>query len=65
MNFGINIGKKNKIKNGDIMGKGSSPRPFTDRQKFEDEFDRIFRKNKNETMESNKAKPAIPDRKNK
>ena len=47
------------------MGKGSSPRPFTDRKKFEDEFDRIFRKNKNETMESNKAKPAIPDRKNK
>jgi hypothetical protein len=46
------------------MGKGSSPRPFTDRQKFENEFDRIFRKNKNETMESNKTKPTIPNRKN-
>lgn len=39
------------------MGKGSSPRPFTDRQKFEDEFDRIFRKNKDENVESDKAKP--------
>ena len=28
------------------MGKGSSPRPFTDRQKFEEEFDRIFGKQK-------------------
>lgn len=47
------------------MGKGSSPRPFTDRKTFEKNFDNIFRKNKNETMESDKAKPAIPDRKNK
>jgi len=47
------------------MGKGSSPRPFTDRKKFEDEFDRIFRKNQNETMESNKIKFAIPVRKTK
>jgi len=61
----MNIGKKNKIKNGDIMGKGSSQRPFTDRKTFEENFDNIFRKNKNETMESNKTKPAIPDRKNK
>lgn len=45
------------------MGKGSSPRPFTDRKKFENEFDRIFRKNKNENMESDKTKPAIPSRK--
>lgn len=40
-----------------VMGKGSSPRPFTDRKKFEDEFDRIFRKNKDENLESNKTKP--------
>ena len=46
------------------MSKGSSPRPFTDRKTFEENFDNIFRKNKNETMESNKTKPAIPDRKN-
>lgn len=47
------------------MGKGSSPRPFTDRKSFEDNFDRIFRKKKDETMESDKTKPAVPDRKNK
>lgn len=47
------------------MGKGSSPRPFTDRKKFEDEFDRIFGKNKNENMESDKAKPAKSNTKNK
>ncbi len=28
------------------MGKGSSPRPFTDRKTFEDNFDRIFGKKK-------------------
>lgn len=27
-------------------GKGSKPRPFTDRQKFEQQFDLIFGKNK-------------------
>lgn len=47
------------------MGKGSSPRPFTDRKKFEDEFDRIFRKNNNENMESDKAKPAKSNSKTK
>ena len=26
------------------MGKGSTPRPFTDRTVFEDNFDKIFRK---------------------
>jgi hypothetical protein len=26
------------------MGKGSSPRPFTDRKTFEDNFDKIFKK---------------------
>jgi len=35
---------------GNIMaseaGKGSKPRPFSDREKFEAEFDRIFRKEK-------------------
>jgi len=48
------------------MGKGSSPRPFTDRAKFEEEFDRIFgKKDKNENLESNKAKPAKSNTKNK
>jgi len=47
------------------MGKGSSPRPFTDRKTFEDNFDKIFGKKKNETMESDKTKPAIPNRKTK
>lgn len=28
------------------MGKGSSPRPFTNRSEFEDNFDKIFRKKK-------------------
>ena len=28
------------------MGKGSSPRPFTDRKTFEENFDRIFGKDK-------------------
>ena len=48
-----------------MMGKGSSPRPFTDRKKFEDEFDRIFRKNKNENMESNKREQTKSNTKNK
>ena len=38
------------------MGKGSSPRPFTDRKKFENEFDRIFRK-------KNEDKPKSADQK--
>ena len=29
------------------MGKGSAPRPFTDRAVFEDNFDKIFRKKVN------------------
>ena len=36
-----------------MSGKGSAPRPFTDRNFFESEFDRIFRKQKepaNETL---------------
>jgi len=28
------------------MGKGSSPRPFTDREVFESNFDKIFRSKK-------------------
>lgn len=36
------------------MGKGSSPRPFTDRKTFEDNFDRIFGKKKE--MNDNKSK---------
>jgi len=28
------------------MGKGSAPRPFSDRKTFEDNFDRIFGKKK-------------------
>jgi hypothetical protein len=47
------------------MGKGSSPRPFTDRKTFEDNFDRIFGKKKNETMESNKTKSTVSNRKTK
>ncbi len=29
------------------MGKGSAPRPFTDREVFESNFDKIFRSKKN------------------
>jgi hypothetical protein len=29
------------------MGKGSAPRPFTDREVFESNFDKIFRAKKN------------------
>ena len=29
------------------MGKGSSPRPFTDREVFESNFDKIFKSKKN------------------
>lgn len=39
------------------MGKGSTARPLgVDRKKFEDEFDRIFKHNKNETLDTNKRK---------
>jgi len=48
------------------MGKGSSPRPFTDRAKFEEEFDRIFgKKDKNENLEFNKAKHTESNKKTK
>lgn len=48
------------------MGKGSSPRPFTDRKTFEDNFDRIFgKKSKNENLESNKTKPTKSNKKTK
>jgi len=48
------------------MGKGSSPRPFTDKAKFEEEFDRIFgKKDKNENLESNKTKPTKSNKKTK
>ena len=38
------------------MGKGSAPRPFTDRAVFEDNFDRIFGKKKvlEKSIEENK-----------
>lgn len=45
-----------------MSGKGSSPRPFTDRKVFEDNFDRIFGKkkekdgNKSDTTNSKKTK---------
>jgi hypothetical protein len=35
------------------MGKGSTPRPFTDRSEFEDNFDRIFRKRINDQKLNN------------
>ena len=38
------------------MGKGSSPRPFTDKKTFEDNFDRIFKK-------KNEDKPKSTDQK--
>lgn len=37
-------------------GKGSAPRPFTDRKSFEENFDRIFRQNKEKINETNKDK---------
>ena len=47
------------------MSKGSGARPFTDRKKCEDEFDRIFKKGKYETVESDKRKPTESDKKTK
>ena len=47
------------------MSKGSGSRPFTDRKKFEDEFDRIFKKGKYETVEYDKRKPTESDKKTK
>jgi len=47
------------------MSKGSVSRPFTDRKKFEEEFDRIFKKGKNETVESIKRKPTESSKKTK
>ena len=41
------------------MGKGSTPRPFTDRKTFEDNFDRIFGKKK----EADGDKPKHTDKK--
>ena len=42
------------------MGKGSSPRPFTDRKTFEENFDRIFKKkkdgNESNTTDTKKTK---------
>lgn len=35
------------------MGKGSTPRPFTDRAVFEDNFDKIFSKRINEQKLNN------------
>jgi hypothetical protein len=34
-----------------IMGKGSSPRPFTDRSTFESNFDAIFGKKKHDSQQ--------------
>jgi hypothetical protein len=34
------------------MGKGSSPRPFTDRAVFEDNFDKIFGKKKQSRIDT-------------
>ena len=43
-----------------MMGKGSSPRPFTDRKTFEENFDRIFKKekdaNKSNSTDTKKTK---------
>jgi hypothetical protein len=35
------------------MGKGSTPRPFTDRSEFEDNFDKIFRQRINKQKLNN------------
>jgi len=37
-------------------GKGSSPRPFTDRKTFEENFDRIFKQGKEKLNETNQDK---------
>ena len=37
-------------------GKGSSPRPFTDRKTFEENFDRIFKQDKEKLNETNQDK---------
>lgn len=37
-------------------GKGSAPRPFTDRKSFEENFDRIFGKPTEKLNETNKDK---------
>ena len=34
------------------MGKGSAPRPFTDRSVFEDNFDKIFKKKKQSRIDT-------------
>jgi hypothetical protein len=34
------------------MGKGSAPRPFTDREVFEDNFDKIFGKKKQSRIDT-------------
>lgn len=46
-----------------MSGKGSAPRPFTDRAHFESEFDRIFRKQKEPADEALPAE-AIANRTN-
>lgn len=42
------------------MSKGSSPRPFTDKKTFEENFDRIFKKekdgNKSNSVNTKKTK---------
>lgn len=40
------------------MGKGSAPRPFSDRKTFEDNFDRIFGKKKEQ--DGNKSNTTDP-----
>lgn len=43
------------------MGKGSKPRPFTDRKTFEDNWDAIFGKNNTEQNQQDTSKPIEED----
>jgi hypothetical protein len=38
------------------MGKGSAPRPIPDPKKFEENWDRIFKKNENKSKSTDKKK---------
>lgn len=43
------------------MGKGSKPRPFTDRKTFESNWDAIFNKKKPEQNQQDTSKPEEED----
>lgn len=43
------------------MGKGSKPRPFTDRKTFENNWDAIFNKKKPEQNQIDTSKPEEED----